>query len=263
MESESPSKETLILFARAPGSGPLRTRLARDVGELEAERLSAAFLADQTALAMEWRERALPGVVRQVALYVPDSVDDALLVEAAARCGARMVIQSGTEPAVQMSRALMDELDRGAQRAFLLGGYTPTLPVHLVEEGLRAVLFHDVVVGPTVDCGVWGVGMQRAADASGTQEASLMEALFTRLNWGTPGLLSDLMERLNRAGVDFHLLPYWPDVIGLDDLAGLNARLRYLELRRSTHGSATRAALAAHPPTRASANSPARGQKRP
>ncbi|MEW5847213.1 MAG: DUF2064 domain-containing protein [Myxococcota bacterium] len=254
--------ETLIIFGRAPGVGSARNKLARELGEVEAERLYAAFLSDAAATAASWRRRAVAGQPRQVALYVPDSADDALVVETAATCSARICVHSGTELVEQMAHAVQDELDRGAERVFLLSSSAPTLPVHLLEEALRAVLYHDVVVGPGFDGGCWGLGLRRDPDARPEREAGLREALFQKIAWGTPGSLGQAMERLHKAGFTLHMLPFWLDVTDPADLSRLKLNLRYQELRGSPAGAATRMALSLHagPPVPSAA--PLRGARR-
>jgi len=240
--------ETLIVMARAPGTMGLRSRLARELGELEAARLEAAFLVDTMTLAAQWKRQSTAAEIRRVSLYVPDSTDDAILQELCSLAGARVLSHSGADAGEQLRNALTDELDRGASRVFLMGTATPTLPVHLLDEAMRSVLFHDVVMGPTFDGGAWGLGVRRETDLAPEREGVVLAALLERIPWGQSGLLSQTMERLHKAALSVHLLPYWLDVMEPSDLPRLKTNLRYQELRNHPRGTATRAALQHQPP---------------
>jgi glycosyltransferase A (GT-A) superfamily protein (DUF2064 family) len=237
-----------VLFARTPGLGGPRTRLSRELGDTEAERLAAAFFADQAMVCALWRRRSTPAEMRQVAIYVPDSTDDALLSELATLSGARVCVQSGADHGEHLRRALTDELDRGAGRVMALLGHAPTLPVHLLDEAMRALTFHDVVIGPTFQGSWWGVGLVRSADCQPPKEAALLTALFEKAPFGTAGLLHDTLERTLRMGTVPLLLPYWFDVTEPADLARLKTHLRYLELRGAAGGLFARAAISQQAP---------------
>lgn len=240
--------ETLVIVARAPGTVGTRSRLSRELGELEAARLEAAFLADTMTTAAQWKRAATSTEQRRVTLYVPDSTDDAIIQEMACLAGARVLSHNGADAGEQLRNALTDELDRGAHRAFLVGTTAPTLPVHLLDEAMRAVLFHDAVLGPTFDGGAWGLGIRRDAGADPEREKTLLTALLDRLPWGQSGILAQTVERMHKAGLSLHLLPWWLEVTEPSDLPRLKLNLRYQELRNHPRGTATRAALQHQPP---------------
>ena len=207
--------ETLVLVARSPGTGAARPRLAKELGEAEAERMQAAFLVDAVTLAAQWTQRVEDGGQRQVALYISDAVDDPLVLEMAALCHGRVRVPSGHDVGEQLHRALQDELDRGAHRVLAVFPHAPSLPVHLVEEGFRAALFHDAVVGPSFDGGAWAVGLRRDPEGDSAREAALLTALLDKQPWDTHGLLQGIMDKTHKAGFHTHWLPFWMDAAAM------------------------------------------------
>lgn len=240
--------ETLVLFGRVPGSGPHRGKLGRDLGDDEAERLSAAMWADQVMLAEEWVSRAAGGETRHVSVCVADGTDDPLVAELAAVCQARVRVPSGADPGEQIRNAMVDELDAGAQRVLVLLEHACALPVHLVEEAFRAMAFHDAVMGPAFNGNAWGMGLERRAATGAAREQALMTAWLDKQPWETHGLLMSSLERAAKAGFHVHWLPFWMDVLDAADLPRLKTYLRYQELRGAPAGAAVRAALSHKPP---------------
>jgi glycosyltransferase A (GT-A) superfamily protein (DUF2064 family) len=256
--------ETLVIMAQAPGSPGGAARLRQEVGDQNADRLLAAFLADLSGLAARWRARATPPVTRHVAVYVPDTPDDAFLQEAAACAGARVVVHSGEDVASQVAGAVADELDRGAERVLVLGPQAPSVPVHLLDEALRACCFHAVVLGPTLRDGLWGLSLQRQDLAGpGDREGSLARLALEGFSWGESNQVARCVDRLGQARVEPHLLPYWMDVSWAEDLPRLTARLGHDARRGRAGPSLTPVVLASLAPFPVPPPAKGRGAKRP
>jgi glycosyltransferase A (GT-A) superfamily protein (DUF2064 family) len=234
--------ETLIIPTRVAGAAQ-RGRLHKQLGDAEAERLLAAFSLDHIRMGAAFRARATPQQPRHVSVYVPDGQDDALLQEACSVAGARVFLQDGKDPVEALHRATADELDRGAHVVLALCGQVPALPEHLVEEGLRAALHHDVVLGPTFDGGLWCVAFRRDEGADRAREEALLAAVFHPASFSAAQAALQVSTRVAGANGSVHWLPWWPDALEGPDLTRLKTHLAYQELRGDAHGSATAAAL--------------------
>ncbi len=194
--------ETLLLFAKAPLIGESKTRLARDIGESAALKLSAASLLDTCDVLFEWQQRKVAADQnRKVVIYASPHIEDPLFAEAARRARARVELQVGNTLGERLQHAFTAEFERGARSVCVIGSDSPTLPTHMVDEAFRALMWHRVTVGPTFDGGYWLIGAQRPAPR-----------LFDDIPWSSPTVMHTTLERLRAQGVDASVLPFWYDV---------------------------------------------------
>lgn len=226
--------ETLVLFAKAPLAGTTKTRLARERGTSDALILAAGFLFDIADICARWRaEKVAVDQNRRVTLYASPGVDDPVLAEAARRAGARLEVQQGDDLGERLRHAFDAEFERGARAVCAIGADSPTLPLHLLHEAFRALVWERVVLGPTFDGGYWLVGSQRPAPD-----------LFTGVPWSTPAVLAHTLGKLEQAGVAPQLLPFWYDIDEATDLERLVWHARALRTKHPDAVPATWSALA-------------------
>lgn len=260
---------SLVVFARAPVPGRVKTRLVAPGGlsPAAAARLHGAFVRDVC------RAGALSGLGRR-RLYIADgdpaqagaavaagatasagdadqagadaaavlaSAGDADQAAAAAAALASAGDAAGFLPRAQgpgdlgarMARAIRAELADRAAAVVLVGSDSPTLPPALLREAGEALRgAADLVLGPAADGGYWLVGARLPCD----------ELFAPPMAWGTPEVLPATLERLaglQAAGRAVHLLPFLYDVDTPADLRLLRAELRL----RPDAAPATRALL--------------------
>jgi hypothetical protein len=230
--------ETLVLFAKAPVAGASKTRLAAALGKERGERdavlLAASFLLDTAALCARWgSEQVAVDQNRRIALYASPDVDDPVLAEAARRAGARLEVQQGKDLGARLKHAFHLEYERGARAVCAIGADSPTLPLHLLDEAFRALLWERAVLGPTFDGGYWLVGAQRPAPD-----------LWSDVPWSTPAVLAHTVAKLRAQGLEPHLLPFWYDVDEAADLERLVWHARSVRARTHDALPSTWSALA-------------------
>src|SRR5437879_1519163 len=137
----------LIIFAKAPIPGVVKTRLCPPLTPDEAASLHGTLVLD----AVE-RAKGLPGASLHVA-GAPDLAHPFFKVMEG-RYGAKLLAQRGPDLGSRMRWAMQDAFEQGAQEVLLTGTDLPTLPrAHLVEA-LKLVKRHDVVRGYQADGGI-------------------------------------------------------------------------------------------------------------
>jgi rSAM/selenodomain-associated transferase 1 len=225
--------ESLVVFAKRPLAGRVKTRLSSGRGDAQAALLYGAFLQDTARACLKWREQsvAVDPNRRLVWMLEPDG-EDPVIVELARRCGARVTPQGDGDLGDRLARAFKAEFDRGARAVCAIGTDSPTLPPHLVDHAFRALMFERVVLGPTFDGGYWLVGAQRPPPD-----------LFTDIPWSTPDVLQTTLDHLRSQDVDGYLLPFWYDVDEEADLDRLLWHIRALRAHDPTAATATWSAL--------------------
>ena len=198
----------VVVFAKAPRAGAVKTRLCPPLSPAAAARLSRCFLLD----ALD-RVQALSGVTPAVA-YAPRSARPFF---AAARPGMMLVPQGGGDLGARMARVVERLLGRGFAAVLVLGTDSPTLPRAHLRAAVRLLGRADAdgVIGPSEDGGYYLIGLRAPCPA-----------LFTGVAWGTSRVLAQTLARARRAGRRLRLLPRWYDVDTLADLRRLAAELR-------------------------------------
>lgn len=204
-------KTAVVVFARLPQRGKVKTRLAASLGTAEALALHTACLQSTARLAASF----------------PASIEKRLYFTgppAAARRAARRLglpesltinTQRGETLGERLSNALSGLLAEGCQRVVFLGSDSPTLPRERIQRALRALEKHDAVIGPARDGGYYLIGAR-----------GLWPEMFRGIAWGTDRAFRQTVERLRRARRRIALLPAWYDVDRLEDLDTLARDVR-------------------------------------
>jgi rSAM/selenodomain-associated transferase 1 len=198
-------KSVLILFAKAPEPGKVKTRLAADLGEVAAAELQQAFLVD---LMTRFTRRG----IRKVLACAPTQAHP--VFEAFASHGWELWEQGTGDLGERLQRAHGRALAEGARSVVFLGSDSPTLPETLVTDAFQRLREIPVVVGPVFDGGYYLVGASNA-----------VTPLFESIPWGTNRVFAETLHKLDRAAVTYSVLPFWYDVDDLVAVKNLAAHL--------------------------------------
>jgi rSAM/selenodomain-associated transferase 1 len=167
---------TLVVMAKAPRPGNVKTRLAQNLPVLEVTELYRCLLADTIALG-----KSLAGV--EVALMCPGA-DVADLIHATNN-SVPIIPQTGSGLAAGLTSVFAHFSTGGGNRIVAFNSDTPHLPASFLESAFHALISSDVVIGPTHDGGYYLIGAKAShpelfiADAMGTINA--YDALLARV----------------------------------------------------------------------------------
>lgn len=203
-------KRSLILFARAPVPGRVKTRLMPDLTPDQAGGVYRAFVQDLLESTGRLED------VRRVVGCDP-SAGDPFFRSLAKRYAVDLVDQRGVDLGRRMHNALSDELTGGKNPVVLIGTDCPTLPITIVREAFTRLESVDLVLGPSLDGGYYLIGCSGGPPP-----------VFDGIPWGTDRVLALTLEKLARLGTPSALLPFWYDVDSIQDLRFLSAHLEYL-----------------------------------
>lgn len=203
-------KDLLILFAKAPEPGRVKSRLVPFLSAEAAAQLQRAFFLDTLQLT-----DSLP--LRRAVACFPDA-DHPFFV----RCGKERPLllfnQEGTDLGERMKSAFEWGFSQGFEKVVLLGSDAPTLPPAFIKEAVDRLESSPLVFGPSVDGGYYLIGGRPP-----------VPAVFDGIAWGTHTVLSATLEKITRRKVRGHLLPFWYDIDRPEDLAFLRGHLALLE----------------------------------
>lgn len=194
-----------MVFAKEPVAGKVKTRLARTLGAERAAELYAAFLEDtlRTARSVASAERCLS--------YAPASASGRF---AALDPEATLLPQPEGDLGARLASAFERAFALGHTRCVALGSDAPHLAPRVLEELFDALATSPIAVLPTDDGGYAAIGL----DAPRPE-------LFERIDWSTPRVLAQTLERARRIGLEVRSLPATFDVDGPADLDRLRELL--------------------------------------
>ena len=207
---------TLVVMAKAPRPGMVKTRLAQSFPVEAVTELYRCFLHDTIDLA-----RSLGTV--DVAMMCPASDVDELkrLAQIPQNQGAvGVVAQKGLGLAAGLTSVFAHFTANDRQRVVAFNSDSPHLPASVLENAFLALMKHDLVVGPTHDGGYYLVGAKAAHPA-----------LFDGDGMGTKSALEILLARARGLQLSVALTDPFYDIDVEGDLTRLAAELRIAPAR--------------------------------
>jgi rSAM/selenodomain-associated transferase 1 len=198
--------QRLVLFAKRPRLGHVKTRLSPPLSPLQALELYRAFLADQIRFLGRLRrdriiELCLDGP------WKPADLPQPLPPEL------RITEQGPGDLGIRMLRAIQRGDETDCTASVIIGADCPTLPAVRVEQALRCLAEQvQAVLVPAEDGGYVLIGMGQA-----------MPALFDGIPWGTPQVLEVTLQRAASNGIAPEILEGWYDVDDSGSLKRLKA----------------------------------------
>jgi rSAM/selenodomain-associated transferase 1 len=200
-------KEALVVMAKAPREGEVKTRLFGALSSEEARRLYVAFLSDTFALIEEVAE-ARENLTLALC-YTPEGEEEAF--EEVEREGSLMILQRGDDLGERLINCFSDLFALGFEAIVVIGADSPTLPGEYLFDAFESFeTDDDVVIGPARDGGYYLVGMRK-----------LHRRIFEDIPWGSAGALEATIARAREAELDLVLLPEWHDVDTVEDFEQL------------------------------------------
>ena len=129
-----------------------------------------------------------------------------------------------------MRHAFEEAFAEGSTAAVIIGSDSPAIPAEWINEALASLADHDIVLGPTADCGYYLIGLSSSSWRQADSLSALSENLFNSIEWSTDKVLPVTLCRISEMHLKLHLLPPWIDLDTPDSLKFFRAHLKALEL---------------------------------
>ncbi len=196
-----PADAALIIFAKSPVPGLVKTRLCPPLAPDEAATLHGSLVLDTLE-----RTRHLQGVDRFLAC-APSKQHPFFQT-----LGARQQIELWEQiPDEDLGKRMDDAFGAAFGRkytyALMVGSDLPTIDGETIQQAVRALAEHDVVIGPSVDGGYYLIGLKQP-----TPE------LFSNIPWSTDQVSLLTQQIANHLGLSMKLLPQQRDLDTIEDL---------------------------------------------
>jgi hypothetical protein len=191
----------LLVLARAPEPGKVKTRLAASLGTNAAAELYEKLL--HGCLEMSVSADLCP-----VEIWCSPSPQHAFFQHCRDRYHTGLYPQVKGDIGQRMSHAIMSALQR-AEHAVLIGADCPALGHDDLDRAFNALQQGaDVVLGPAEDGGYYLIGM-----------SGCYPSLFENIPWSTQNVLALTETRMRERGLNWHSLPVRRDVDTAEDYA--------------------------------------------
>jgi rSAM/selenodomain-associated transferase 1 len=199
---------TLVVMAKHPLAGTVKTRLATSLGHTAAAGLAAAFLRDLL-------NRLHPCADRHVLATSPDNPAATSYFKQLSEDRFELWNQPEGSLGERLARVTSDHLGPlPHDRVVVIGSDSPTLPKLTIEEAFGVLEQTDVVVAPADDGGYVLIGVRRE-----------VPGLFEAIEWSSPRVFAQTRQHLQSSSTPFIELPGWYDIDTLDDLRRLDNEL--------------------------------------
>jgi uncharacterized protein len=194
----------VILFARDPVLGQVKTRLSSSFDDETILRLYTCFVEDSLEK-----------------IQLVDNADCFVGISPSNLSGffngiegsdTKLFNQQGKDLGDKMRQAFVDRFADGYKKVVIIGSDSPSLPVSYIEQALASD--KDLMLGPSTDGGYYLIAM-----------TGKVSEVFDGVAWGTDHVLDETLSCVKKAGVSLELLPVWYDVDFPKDLKFLKTHL--------------------------------------
>ena len=191
--------EVLVIMARYPEEGAVKTRLARDLGSRAALDLYRAFLFDLEA-------KFGRGTRPLIWYYLPETSPFSTLFPDPFFCRP----QRGDTLQERMLGIFQELFEEGCQKVVVIGADIPHIPARAVDEAFRSLDSADVVLRPSLDGGYHLIGLAAPRD------------LFSAIPMGTDRVFQETVDRARSMELAVRCLEPSFDVDTMEDVRMLS-----------------------------------------
>ena len=202
---------SLIIFAKSPIPGKVKTRLTPCITPTEAAELYKAFIIDIIGNTHKLK------CERVTIAYTPSNEEATFY----SICGQSVdyLPQKGHDLGERMKNAFKHSFDNGSKRTVIIGTDSPTLPSSYIQKAFDALKEVSVTIGPTLDGGYYLIGLSEQNDA-----------IFDGIDWSTSKVFGQTLTRIQVVNKQLYVLPPWYDVDTPDNLEFLRSHIQAMKL---------------------------------
>ncbi|HET6273917.1 MAG TPA: TIGR04282 family arsenosugar biosynthesis glycosyltransferase [Bacteroidota bacterium] len=199
----------LIMFAKLPRAGEVKTRLGRAVGMDRAADIYKELAEHAFGIADE-----LASSGTKVYLFY-DPIATGQDIRSWIKRRFSYVPQQGRSLGDRMQHAFAVTVGDGAQQTVIIGTDVPELQASMVNNAFNRLANHDIVVGPSLDGGYFLLGM-----------TAPIKDVFNGVEWSTDQVFDGTMARIRQLDLSCSVLPALADIDTEQDLREYETRIR-------------------------------------
>lgn len=211
-----PPPQRLLVFARLPEEGKVKTRLAADIGPARALAVYESMLRELLgAIGPSTPETEIE------CMWPPTPAANGSLLRRAFGQHA-VAMQTGLNLGDRLSMAFSERFFFHRTRKIVaIGVDDPLLPRERIDQAFALLDSCEYVIGPAEDGGYY---------LFGCRALSFEPEVFTAIEWGTSTVLAETISRITKTGRTLALLPERYDIDTLPDLERFAAEAPHTEI---------------------------------
>lgn len=189
-------RRALIVFAKFPEPGNVKTRLGKSIGMEAAALVYRQLAAHAFSVAAECQSNGIT-----VYVFYETGPDKEVVLQWIDAPLFILAEQHGATLGDRMRHAFNKTFDDGATETVIIGTDVPELDAYTVSAAFDAFLNFDIVVGPSTDGGYYLLGMKLPT-----------KDIFDAIAWSTGSVIQQTLEKLDLLNLSVTLLKTLSDV---------------------------------------------------
>ncbi|MFA5008475.1 MAG: TIGR04282 family arsenosugar biosynthesis glycosyltransferase [Candidatus Omnitrophota bacterium] len=196
----------LIIFAKEPVKGKVKTRLLDCLTKNSCLKLYKAFLRDtlDVARAVKCEKKIIAYEANNEPVYLKRIGKDFSFYR-----------QQGDNLGERMHNVFRSAEEEGGSKIIIIGSDSPTISPEFIEDGFTLLDNNDIVLGPARDRGLYLVGLKKP-----------LFDLFKNIPWSSSKVLPQALSNAESLGKKVAKLDEWYDVDDRESLLYLNTSLK-------------------------------------
>ncbi|MCZ8158161.1 MAG: TIGR04282 family arsenosugar biosynthesis glycosyltransferase [Leptospira sp.] len=182
-------KQTLIIFAKNPRLGHVKTRIAKEVGDAQALQIYRSLLSRILEISEHF--------VTNNVIYWEGGIPEGDFYIKKSFSNENQVIG---DLGYKMEKAFEQEL-KDSEYVCIIGSDCIELTKEIVEEAFASLSQHDFVIGPAHDGGYYLLGMKHASPY-----------IFEGIEWSTDQVYKETLQSIKNQSKSVYVLPMLGDV---------------------------------------------------
>lgn len=202
----------LLIFAKAPIVGTVKTRMQPLLGEANCLTLHKALLCHTLRKIAAW---GLPGLHPAIFFTGAGCETEKLLEELPMPSAFSVETQIGQDLGERLAHALSKKWAEGFRKILFIGTDSPQVGLQEIQAAIEGLTEHEVVLGPARDGGYYLIGF-----------SSPKRMVLAGIDWGTPRVYEQTVRLLTTHSIKWLPLQENFDLDTFDDLLYLPQLMR-------------------------------------
>jgi len=196
----------IVIMAREPVSGKVKTRLALDISSDIAAKLYSAFLLDRLAQVNRIHE------ADHFVAFTPETSLN--YFEGIIPSDFYLIAQVGDDLGERLDNVSSYLFNNGYEKVVMMDSDSPNLPTTYIQQGLEKLDNADITIGPCEDGGYYLIGFKER-----------LPEIFENVPWSTPDVTKITVRKALDLGKEIITLDQWYDIDTMEDLERLKRDL--------------------------------------
>ncbi|MCW9708752.1 TIGR04282 family arsenosugar biosynthesis glycosyltransferase [Fodinibius salsisoli] len=190
------TNECLLIFAKNPERGKVKTRLAKTIGD------GQALAVYKKLLRITKSVTDTLDLSRQI--WYSNYINEQDLWS---KGGYEQRLQEGDDLGMRMQKAFARAFSDGFSKVAIIGTDCAAITSKILRQAFQQLEEHPVVIGPSSDGGYYLLGM-----------TNFYPALFEQKEWSTSSVCRETIQQLKTMEISYHELPVLNDIDTAEDL---------------------------------------------